>query len=169
MGSAPSVFSSTSWMRAFARRAARATPNRSRRWRGGKVYPVSTHPKSPKLRQTPIPTTGYLIVRGFNPDEAAVREAAEVFREKYPAWSTYGLSAFYAQDDDAVAVICRTKLVRWNIVQVFAIEDILASGLTIYPTFRTPHVTLTHSDFAELVSRLNHCRHQTINNPYYDH
>lgn len=94
--------------------------------------------ETPKIRNTPVPATGY------------------------------GLSAYYVPDRVEIGALCRTKLRRWETIAVFAIEAVLASGITVSATFRTPHVTLSHPDLDELINRLNFTPHVTEKNLYHD-
>ena len=40
--------------------------------------------------------------------------------------------------------------------------------MEIVATFRTPHVTIAHSDLNELVRRLLECEHDVVENPYHE-
>lgn len=51
---------------------------------------------TPKLRRTPLDTSGYLLVRGLEPSEAEARYAASRFRNRFQAWGSFGLSGYYA-------------------------------------------------------------------------
>lgn len=122
----------------------------------------------PKVRHVPLPGYGCLILRGFVSDQRLARNAAVDFLAKYPGWNLHGVSGFCAADADATDEIFQTKLSRWEHVQVFKIEDVLAASLGVHPTFRTPNVTITHPDADELLQRLVGCRHELVHNPYHD-
>lgn len=136
-------------------------------WSGGETLAtVNGSSKTPKLRRYPVPETGYLVLRGYTPDDAEVRAQAGDFFDKYPGWGVFGLSGYYAEDADGANVLLETKLARWRVVQVFKVEDLLASGLGLHATFRTPHVTITHRDVAGLLHRLTVCPHTVVVNRY---
>jgi len=129
---------------------------------------VSADGAGPKLRSTPIPATGYLIVRGEETDTDQLRQSAHRFLERYPGWHLFGVSGFYAPSEAAVAAICAEKLPMWEFITVYRVEDLLASGLDIEATGRTPHVTMLHADLDELVERLTHSVHERRQNPYHE-
>lgn len=123
---------------------------------------------SPKLRtRTPLPDGRYLIVRGAD-DSELTSEQAIAFRVAYPGMGAYGVSGFYARNRREVAELCQTKLERWAVVYSFDGEDIEACGLTVAPTFRTPHVTIAHPELDELLARLNRCPREVIRNQYHE-
>lgn len=123
---------------------------------------------APKLRtRNPLLSGGYVIVRGAD-DRELTREQAMAFRVAYPGMGAYGVSGFYARSAQEIGVLCQTKLDRWEVVHSFTIEDVIAAGLIVAPTFRTPHVTIAHSDLDQLLTRLNRCPHETIQNRYHE-
>lgn len=121
----------------------------------------------PRVRLTPVPDDGVFVVRGDELDSALLIEDAERFRARFAGWDRYGISAFYAASDGEVDVLCQARLVRFDTVVVFHRHDLEAAGIEIVPTFRTPHVTLCHSDLGELVERLTGCSHVVRANPYH--
>jgi hypothetical protein len=49
--------------------------------------------------EAPIPDDASLVVRGDDLDPETARAQAEAFRERFPDWERYGLSAYFARDD----------------------------------------------------------------------
>lgn len=121
---------------------------------------------TPKLRNAQLPHSGYLVLRGVTRQELA-REAAIRFQDRYPGWHTYGVSAFYASGSDDVNALCGDQMRTWQQIAVFKIEDLRDAGLSLYPTFRTPHVTIACQDLDQLIYLLDHTIHRIIENPYY--
>lgn len=115
-----------------------------------------------------MPDEARLVVRGEELDEPLLRAGATNFRERFADWRRYGVSAFLATGDMEVDTLCATRLVRFESVVVFARERLVASGIEVVPTFRTPHVTLAHEDLDELVGRLQTCEREVLVNPYHD-
>lgn len=122
---------------------------------------------TPRVRLTAVPDDGVLVVRGDELDRVLLAEDASRFRERFPAWDRYGVSAFYASSSDEVDALCGSRLMRFDQVAVFRRHDLERAGVEIVPTFRTPHVTLCHPVLAELVDRLLNCAHTTRANPYH--
>ena len=56
----------------------------------------------------------------------------------------------------------------WCICMSLCMPEVEDAGIEIIPTFRTPHVTLAHTDRAELIRRLLGCKATQIDNPYYE-
>ena len=54
-------------------------------------------------------------------------------------------------------VLCETKLSQFATIAIFQRAEVADAGIEIIPTFRTPHVTLAHTDRAELIRRLLSC------------
>lgn len=96
-----------------------------------------------------------------------VAEDASRFRERFPDWDRYGISAFHAASDEEIDALCQARLVRFETILVFRRIDLEAVGVEIVPTFRTPHVTLCHHTLEELVTRLHACGHARWVNPYH--
>ena len=123
----------------------------------------------PKVRtRTPLPDSGYLIVRGIEPVDADARYMAQRFKKRYPGWNVYGLSAYYAPTSDEIDALCGEQLRPWADIAVFHIDDLYKVGLRVSPTFRTPHVTITHPDLDQLMELLRTALHTTRQNPYHE-
>jgi hypothetical protein len=121
----------------------------------------------PRVRLTPVPDDGILVVRGDELDAALLAEDAGHFHERFSEWGRYGISAFYAASDEEVDALCGSRLVRFAEVVVFRRADLERVGIEIVPTFRTPHVTLCHAELPELVRRLLACERTERPNPYH--
>ena len=89
-----------------------------------------------------MPDEALLVVRGDELDVDLLRGDAENFHERFADWGRYGVSAFLARDDAEVDALCGTRLVRFETVVVFHRDALVAVGIEVVPTFRTPHVTL---------------------------
>lgn len=121
----------------------------------------------PRIRQAPIPDDAVLVVRGDDP-ETVLAADAQRFRRRYAGWGRYGVSAFVARDEGEVDALCETRLVAWATVLIFRREALLKAGIEVVPTFRTPHVTLAHADFDQLLVRLQRSEHEVRQNPYHE-
>lgn len=134
----------------------------------GRGYGDYVEPKVPRVRLRPVPSDALFVVRGDELEVALLREDAANFRERFVDWGRFGVSAFHARHDGEVDALCSTRLVRFEDVLVFRREHLVAAGIEVVPTFRTPHVTLCHTDLDELVSRLGSCEHERLTNPYHE-
>lgn len=77
-------------------------------------------PRIPRLRRRPIPAGArVVVVRGDDDDPSTVREQAEAFRRRYLDWGRFGLSAYYAEDDDAVDDLAADLLERFPILRIY--------------------------------------------------
>jgi hypothetical protein len=121
----------------------------------------------PRVRLTPVPDDAVLVVRGDELDPEVVIEDATRFHDRFSTWGRFGISAFFASNDDEVDALSQARLVRFAEVVVFRRADLEHNGIDIVPTFRTPHVTLCHTDLAMLVERLIACEHEVRANPYH--
>ena len=65
----------------------------------------------PRVRLTPIPETGVLVVRGDELDAELIAENASRFHGRFAAWGRFGVSAFHATDDTEVDALCESRLV----------------------------------------------------------
>ena len=134
----------------------------------GAVYRRVMAPNdTPRVRLTPVPDDGVLVVRGDELDRGVLIDDASRFHERFPAWGRFGISAFYAASEDEVDALCQARLVRFADVAVFHRTDLERRGVEIVPTFRTPHVTLCHRSLDGLVARLINCEHIVRTNPYH--
>lgn len=123
---------------------------------------------TPRIRRAPIPDDAVVVVRGQPADPAAVRLLAEDFRDRFPAWGRWGVSAFYARGEIEIDDLALTRLRRFRLVRVYRVVDLVKVGLEIVPTFRTPHVTLAWQDeLDEGLDRLDAAAHIERVNPYH--
>ena len=121
----------------------------------------------PRIRRGTIPAEAVLVVRGDD-RMASLAADARRFLRRFPDWNRFGVSAFVARDADEVDALCETRLAPWLTVRVFRRAVVEAAGVEVVPTFRTPHVTLAHSDLDELLDRLARCEHEVLHNPYHE-
>ena len=121
----------------------------------------------PRVRLTPVPETGVLVVRGDELDAELIAEDASRFHERFAAWGRFGVSAFHAADDAEVDALCESRLVRFDRVLVIRRAHLERAGLEVVPTFRTPHVTVCHANLQSLITLLISCEHIEIRNPYH--
>ncbi len=123
---------------------------------------------TPRVRLTPIPDDAALVVRGDELDRSVLEADAARFHRRFTSWGRYGISAFLARDDGEVDALCETRLRQWATAVVFRRADLDAAGIDVIPTFRTPHVTLAHTELASLVEALLSCGHRVVTNPYHE-
>ncbi len=67
----------------------------------------------PRIRLRSVTGTGALVVRGDELDPALLAEDASRFHERFPDWGRYGISAFEAENDAEIDVVCQTRLIRF--------------------------------------------------------
>ena len=121
----------------------------------------------PRIRLSPVPNTTLLVVRGGALDPELSRADAVRFQRRYPRWGRYGISAYFAADDQEIDVLCKTRLERFGTVTVFCLSALDAAGIEVVPTFRRPHATLAHADLEVLVNGLHSCEPRIIINRYH--
>lgn len=123
--------------------------------------------RSPRIRRRPLPDDASLVIRGDELNEQLMRADATRFRRRYRDWDRFGVSALAARDDDEIAILCETRLERFETVVIYRRQALEALGVVVVPTFRTPHVTLAHENLDSLVQALLTCEHREISNPYF--
>jgi hypothetical protein len=121
----------------------------------------------PRIRLSPVPDAPLLVVRGGVLEPDLTRADAIRFLRRYPLWGRYGISAYFAADDEEIDVLCETRLERFETVAVFLLSALGAAGIEVVPTFRRPHVTLAHADLEALVDGLRSCEPRIVNNRYH--
>ena len=114
-----------------------------------------------------MPDAPLLVVRGGVLEPDLTRADAIRFLRRYPRWGRYGISAYFATDDEEIAVLCETRLERFETVAVFLLSALSAVGIEVVPTFRRPHVTLAHADLDVLVTGLCSCEYRILDNRYH--
>jgi hypothetical protein len=122
----------------------------------------------PRIRRTPLPDTATLIVRGGILDPGSLQQDALRFARRFAAWNRFGISGFCAADSTEVAALGETKLHQFAVLVVFQKYRLESAGIAVIGTFRTPHVTLTHTSLEHLVDRLRRCTHMEYDNPYHE-
>jgi hypothetical protein len=121
----------------------------------------------PRVRLAAVPDEAVFVVRGDELMPRLLAEDASRFRERFPDWGRFGVSAFLAVDEGEVDALCEVRLVQFATVAIFRRGDLEHAGVDVVPTFRTPHVTLCHPVLEELVRRLVACDHVLRTNPYH--
>lgn len=109
-----------------------------------------------------------VVVRGDDSDPDSSRRQAEAFRRRWPAWQRYGLSAYYAEDDDAVADLAADRLERFAVLRLYDPVALIAAGVEVVPTFRRPNVTLAFGDLDLGLTTLEAVEHEVRRNPYHE-
>jgi hypothetical protein len=123
----------------------------------------------PRVRRAPIPDDAVLVVRGDDLGSGTAKGQAEAFRRRFPAWHRWGLSAFYARSDAEIDDLAADQLERFPVLVVLPINQLIAAGFEIVPTFRTPHVTIAfEGDLNEQLSRLGNLGTDRRTNPYHE-
>lgn len=122
----------------------------------------------PRIRRAAIPDDAVIVVRGQPADAEEARVLAIDFRDRFPAWRRWGVSAFYARGEIEVDDLASTRLRRFRLVRVYLVADLVEAGFEVVPTFRTPHVTLAWRDeLDEGLERLDSADHIERMNPYH--
>ncbi len=76
----------------------------------------------PRIRLRTVSDAAALVVRGDELDPTLLAEDASRFYERFPDWGRFGISAFEADNDAEIDVVCQTRLVRFPTVVVFERE-----------------------------------------------
>lgn len=127
-----------------------------------------TADRTPRVRRAPIPPDAVVVVRGDPGDAAITREQAEQFRRRYPDRGRWGLSAFYARNDEEIDDLAFDRLHQFGQLRVYRVADLEAVGFELVPTFRSPHITVAWStDLLEGLVRFDATRHHARSNPYH--
>lgn len=122
----------------------------------------------PRIRRAPLPGDAVIVVRGQPADPLEARTLAEDFRERFPGWGRWGVSAFYARGEVEVDDLASTRLRRFRLLRVYRVPELVEAGFEIVPTFRTPHVTVAWRDeLDEGLERLDAADHIERVNPYH--
>ncbi|MDZ7675669.1 MAG: hypothetical protein U5K30_11450 [Acidimicrobiales bacterium] len=82
----------------------------------------------PRIRRAPIPHDAVIVVRGQPADPAEARFLAEDFRDRFPGWGRWGVSAFYARGEIEIDDLASTRLRRFRFVRVYRIADLVETG-----------------------------------------
>jgi hypothetical protein len=120
---------------------------------------------TPRIRRQPIPADAVFVVRG-DEDADRLAEAARFFLRRFPAWRRYGLSAFHADGDAEIDLLCQVELVRFPRIVVLSRLELERAGVEVVPTFHRPHVTLAAADLAVLLEVIGSATDRRVN-PYH--
>ena len=121
------------------------------------------------MRHAPIPDDAVLVVRGDDVEAGTARAQAVAFRQRFPGWDRWGLSAYYARSEDEIEDLASDHLERFPELVILSIGALEQAGFEIVPTFRTPHVTIAFG--GDLDGRLRELERLGIDrrsNPYHD-
>lgn len=108
-----------------------------------------------------------MVVRGDDLDDGSDRRQAEAFLHRWPDWERFGLSAYYAEDEDAIVDLASDQLERFPMLHVYSADALVAAGIEVVPTFRSPHVTLAFADLDAGLRTLRSLAHETRVNAYH--
>ncbi len=129
---------------------------------------ATDQPGFPRFRRRDIPRHATVVLVRGGPEHPEVdRSQAQDFFDRYPAWGRFGLSAYYAEDDAAVDDLASDLLERFEELHVYPLASLLAAGLEVVATFRTPHVTIAFTDLDRGLQLLDEAEHQVLPNPYH--
>ena len=122
----------------------------------------------PRFRRRDIPRHARVVlVRGGAGHPEVDRTQAQDFFERYPAWGRFGLSAYYAEDEAAVDDLASDLLERFEELLVYPLAGLVAVGVEVVATFRTPHVTIAFTDLDQGLQLLDEAAHEVLPNPYH--
>lgn len=123
----------------------------------------------PRLRNRPLPVGArVVVVRGNDTGSDTDRLQAEAFLRRWPDWHRYGLSAYYAEDDDALSDLSADQLERFALLRLYRPGALDAAEIEVVPTFRSPHHTLAFVDLESGLRALDTVEHEIRSNPYYE-
>jgi hypothetical protein len=121
--------------------------------------------QTPRIRRQPIPAEAVFVIRG-DEDVDRLAEAARFFLRRFSAWGRYGVSAYHANGDDEIDLLCRVELVRFPLVVVLTRNALESAGIEVVATFHRPHVTLAAADLGVLLDPLARATDRRAN-PYH--
>jgi hypothetical protein len=124
--------------------------------------------RAPRVRRAPIPSDAVFVVRGDARNAVTDRLQAEAFLRRYPDWGRYGLSGYYARDDDEIDDLASDLLDRFPALTVLRAHDLLPAGFEVVPTFRSPHVTIAfEGDLDARLGQIYQLVDRSVANPYH--
>ncbi len=121
----------------------------------------------PRVRRAPLPDDVVALVRGDTGEADQDRLDALAFRRRFPDWSEFGVSGFYAVTKEGIDDLARDELRRFEALRVYDPAALLHEHLTLLPTFRTPHVTIGFADLDHGLSVLASSVRERRLNPYH--
>ena len=118
--------------------------------------------KQRQRRCEPLPDGAAFVVRG---DLLVPSSLAESAKENHEVYGFYGVSVFAEVGGLTWEDIASTKLRRAEWVVLFTARALLANGLELWDTGRSPHYDIVHGDLDELIGRILGCEHRVVENP----
>ena len=137
---------------------------------GARTVPaMPTGESLPTLRHRQLPAGAMVVVvRGDDTDPEADRRQAEAFLRRWPDWHRYGLSAYYAEDDDALPISPPTSWSGSPCSGSIALMPSSRLASRSSRRFRSPHVTLACVDLEPGLGALESVEHEIRPNPYHE-
>jgi hypothetical protein len=129
---------------------------------------MTTELKIPRIRRQPTPKGARVVVVRGDDDGANDAQQAEDFLRRYPDWGRYGLSAYYAETAGAIDALAAGELERFPTLLIYDPVLLAQHGVEVFPTFRTPHVTLAFFDLDAGLDALSTVEHERRKNGYHD-
>lgn len=106
-----------------------------------------------------------VVIRGGDLDPGVLRADAQRYHTIY---GEYGISVFATRDTTVDELAQQAPLVRFEILTLVRVGDLLAVGFRLEPTGRNPrHFTVTFDDLDAGVALLRACEHRSWINPYH--
>lgn len=119
------------------------------------------------MRRAPLPADAMALVRGDTGEPDQDRQDALAFRRRFADWPGYGVSGFYAVTEEGIDDLARDLLQRFRLLRIYDPGRLVAAGLELLPTFRTPHVTLGFTDLDHGLAVLAAAVKERRPNPYH--
>jgi len=124
--------------------------------------------RAPRVRRAPVPADAILVVRGDARNRETDRLQAEAFLRRYPDWKRFGLSGYFARNDEEIDDLASDLLDRFSALSVLKASDLVAADFEVVPTFRSPHVTIAFTgDLDVRLGELAQLIDRTMSNPYH--
>lgn len=117
-----------------------------------------------RARRESLADDALVVVRGGDLDPASIRRDATNAHRRF---GEYGISVFAAADDEALDVLARDRLLRFEILTLMTAGAIRAVDLELRPTFRRPHYTIVLPDLDRSIERLSACENVRWRNPHF--
>jgi hypothetical protein len=120
-----------------------------------------------RLREGDVLDDGdVVLVRGGELDPDVLRADALRYHSIY---GTYGISVFAIRGATLDEMAQQVPLIRFERLTLLKVRKVVAAGLRLEPTGRSPrHYTVGFDDLDEGVRRLGGCGHQVMRNPFHD-
>jgi hypothetical protein len=120
-----------------------------------------------KLRDGDVLENGEVVlVRGGDLDPDVLRADAVRYHSIY---GTYGISVFAVRDATLDELAQQAPLIRFGLLTVLRVRDVLAVGMRLEPTGRNlRYYTVGFDHLADGVRLLARCPHQVVPNAFHD-